>query len=92
MFDIRLCETLTRSTHGLFPSWIKAILSRSDPGENFLHKTISIDHRFMYFEILHTISFYLILNFLFIINKKKKKKSVINITKKILFIDYVLNF
>lgn len=58
MFDIRLRETLTRSTHGLFPSWIKAILSRSDPGENFLHRTtISIDHRFKYFEILHTISF-----------------------------------
>lgn len=89
MFDIRLRETLTRSTHGLFPSWIKAILSRSDPGENFLHKTISIDHRFKYFEIFY---FILILNFLFIINKKKKK-SVISITKKILSIlSYVLIF
>lgn len=72
MFDIRLRETLTRSTHGLFPSWIKAILSRSDPGENFLHKTISIiDHRFKYFEIFY---FILILNFLFIINKKKRNR------------------
>lgn len=71
MFNIRLRETLTRSTHGLFPSWIKAILSRSDPGENFLHKTISIDHRFKYFDIFY---FILILNFLFIINKKKRNQ------------------
>lgn len=51
MFDIRLRETLIRSTHALFPSWIKAILSRSDPGENFLHKTISIDRSISKYKI-----------------------------------------
>ena len=71
--DTRLRETLTLSIHGLFPAWIKAILSRSNPEGNFLDETVSIDHR--YPGDISCFVFATVSSFLCAIKKKKNKKQ-----------------